>query len=64
MSNAWGWAGTAQQFLTTSPTAWPDQFVGSLLEAKVLTDERLIDFNTNRTHSGLGRNTPAQFAAD
>lgn len=40
------------------------QLFDSLLEAKVLTEDWRIDYNTNRTHSGLGRNTPAQFAAD
>lgn len=34
------------------------QLFDSLLEAKVLTEDWRIDYNTNRTHSGLGRNTP------
>ena len=28
MSNAWGWAGTAQQFLATPPTEWLDKLRG------------------------------------
>ena len=38
------------------------QLFDSLLEAKVLTELWRIDYNNNRRHSGLGRQTPAAFA--
>jgi len=37
------------------------QLFDSLLEARVLTEDWRIDYNNNRTHSGLGRKTPAEF---
>jgi len=38
------------------------QLFDSLLEAQVLTELWRIDYNNNRRHSGLGRQTPAAFA--
>lgn len=35
---------------------------GSLLEAKVLGNEYRADYNLNRPHSGIGYQTPAEFA--
>ncbi len=40
------------------------QLFDNLLEAKMLTEDWRIDYNTNRTYSGLGPNTPAQLGAD
>ena len=40
------------------------QLFDNLLEAEMLTEDWRIDYNTNRTHGGLGPNTPAQFGAD
>jgi len=37
------------------------QLFDSLLEAQVLTEDWRIDYNMNRTHSGLGRKTPTEF---
>ena len=37
------------------------QLFDSLLEARVLTKDWRIDYNFNRTHSGLGRRTPVEF---
>ena len=34
----------------------------SLVEAQVFTEGWRIDYNNNRRHSGLGRQTPAAFA--
>lgn len=35
-----------------------------LAEARVVIDDWREDYNTRRTHSALGRRTPAAFAAD
>ena len=37
------------------------QLFDSLLEAQVLIEDWRIDYNVNRTHSGLGRKTPTEF---
>ena len=69
--------GTASVFIDPgSPwqNAWIESFNGrmrdeflngqlfdSLLEAQVLIEDWRIDYNVNRTHSGLGRKTPTEF---